>query len=93
MNKPKIEVNFNELAGEDMVLLSRSDYREDIFGNKIHLYEGLGIDIFEPDYIDGARDDLIASGYAVRCRDELYKDVKWCCKIKDNWIRHESEIK
>jgi hypothetical protein len=92
MNKPKIEVNFNELINGGMILLSQFDFREDINGNKIYMKEGLEITIFEPDYEEGKRDDLIANGYITKCNNKLYKKVKWCCKINKKGIKHESDL-
>ena len=92
MNKPKIEVNFNEYIGENLILLSQNDVIEDINGNKIYLKEGLEITIFEPNYENEIKDDLIANGYVTKCNKELYKQTKWCCKMDKNGIKNESEI-
>jgi hypothetical protein len=93
MNKPKFEVDFNEYIGDNMILLSKYDVKEDINGNKIQLKEGLEITICEQDIdASGNRDDLFANGYVTQHNKELYKHVKWCCKIDTDWIRHISDL-
>ena len=91
--KPKIEVDFNELIGNNQILLSQTDFRKDVYGNDISLTEGLEIDIFDVDYDDNnERDDIVASGVVTQCKNPLYKHVKWCCEIDSNWIRHMSDL-
>jgi hypothetical protein len=76
-----------------MILLSQHDSIKDYLGNSINLYEGLEITVYEPEFdSNGKRDDLIANGYVTKCNKELYKHVKWCCKLDANWIRNESDI-
>ena len=90
--KPKIEVNFNEIIDDFKILLSQSDMIIDSEGNEILLKEGLEIDIFDPDYDEqNNRDDIVANGFVTECVNQLYKQVKWCCKIDKKGIKHISD--
>ena len=95
MDKPKIPVDFNELAG-NIVLLSQSDTKADSDGNLITLHEGMWVTVYDEDEEDGQPDNLIAEGIVVL--NPLVKEhpawahVKWCCRIDQNGIKHESEF-
>jgi hypothetical protein len=93
---PCFEVDFNERFvnsdGSGVVLLSQTDERSDKDGNRHLLYEGMSINIFEPDEEDGQPDNLLAQGVVTKCTIEHMSHVKWCCKMNGNGIRHESDI-
>lgn len=90
--KAKISVDFNELVDFDLILLSQSDLRKDIDGNDIILTDGQEIEIYDIDYDDHGRDDLIANGHVEVCKLQGYSHVKWCCRINFQGIRHMSEL-
>lgn len=91
--KPKLYVDFNEMIDDDLVLLSQNDTKLDFEGNEILLFEGLEIDIYMDDLDEsGVKDDLIASGKAVRNNTEFFTYVKWLCKIDENGIQLQSEL-
>ena len=96
MDKPRISVDFNELAG-NIVLLSKGDTRMDSEGNLITFQEGMAISVYEENIEDGKPDNLIADGIAVL--NPLIKEhpawahVKWCCLIDKNGVRYESDLR
>ena len=92
MDKPKFEVDFNELIEPDLVGLSASDTKVPVSGEPIMLYEGLEVHVFEEDDFQGVKDDLVASGIAVRNTTGFLMQIKWCCRIDANGIRHESDL-
>jgi hypothetical protein len=91
---PRLCVDFNELLAPDLVLLSRHDEEPDADGEMVHLYEGLAVAIFSDDLDDqGQPDKLVAVGIVERNRDDGWaKDVRWCCRIGPDGIRHESDL-
>ena len=95
MDKPRIPVDFNELAG-NIVLLSQGDTKTDAEGNLISFHEGMAIRVYEENEENGEPDNLIADGIAIL--NPLIKEhpawahVKWCCRIDTNGIRYESEL-
>ena len=94
MSLPTFHVDFNELVRPDLVLLSKVDQRNDSNGNPVTLVEGMRVRVWEIDIgDDGQRDDLVATGVAVRNQECGWsKHVKWCCLIDAPGIRHQSGI-
>lgn len=91
--KPRIYVDFNEMIDSDLVLLSQKDTKLNSDGVEIELTEGLKIDIYMDDeQMNGLKDNLIASGIIERNRSGLFEIAKWCCRIDENGIQHESDI-
>ena len=94
MDKPRIPVDFNELAG-NIVLLSQGDTKMDSDGNLITFYEGMPISIYEENEENGKPDNLVADGIAIHnpLVDEHlpWAHVKWCCRIDENGLRWESD--
>jgi len=97
MNKARIYVDFHEMVTSDIVLLSKSDTKADSCGKPITFYEGMHVSIYSDDIgKDGQTDNLIAAGRAIKydlSNYENWKHVKWCCKINENGIIHESATK
>jgi hypothetical protein len=97
MNKARIYVDFNEMVTNDIVLLSKGDTKTDSFGKPITFYDGMPVNIYMEDIDEnGNIDNLIASGKAIQYDLGDYgnwKYVKWCCKINENGIIHESDTK
>jgi hypothetical protein len=96
MGRPRLHVDFNEMLDSDLVPLSRSDVKRDAEGALIELWECLPIEIFSDDVDDaGTSDELVAQGVVEQnhSRSRWAKEVKWCCRIGPDGIRHRSELK
>jgi hypothetical protein len=96
MDKPRIYVDFNEMVTENIVLLSKDDAKSDSDGNMKTFYEGMPVNIYMDDISNEKVDNLIAEGIAIKydlSSFKHWKHVKWCCKIDENGIRHESDVK
>ncbi len=93
MKRPQLYVDFNELIESDLVALSASDEKFSPTGEKILLRDGLLIDVYSDDLNDrGEPDNLIASGVVERNSSSGWaKEIKWCCRIDAQGIRHQSE--
>jgi len=91
MKEPRLYVDFNELIDHNLVLLSQSDYKADSMGNSIHLYEGKIVSIYMDDTDEeGNPDNLLAEGIVIP--NPLPNHIaKWCCRINEKGIYHESE--
>lgn len=92
-DRPRIRVDFNELAQKDLVLLSESDDVQDSNGNKIHLREGLGVAVYELNQYENGEDEyLLAEGVAElndpNINGQWTKAAKWCCRISKSGIQH-----
>lgn len=86
---PRFEVDFNEWLEDDLVLLSQSDVKRDVYGNEHFLAEGLRIEICEIDYDEtDNRDDLLASGCVTVCNIPNFAYVKWYCRIDNKQVKH-----
>lgn len=95
MDKPRIRVDFNELVQFDVVLLSQTDLVFDSAGVEIFLTEGLPVFVYEyNDYADGTEEYLLADGFAelngTAVNGEWSKAAKWCCRINEQGVRHET---
>ena len=93
MSPPNFRVDFNELISPNVVLLSRSDEREDTDGNRVTLVEGLRIGVWAEDLgDDGQPDPLVGTGVAVRVTlNGPLGSVKWCCMLDEPGVRHLSD--
>jgi hypothetical protein len=90
--KSRIYVDFNEMIDFDLVLLSQKDTKLNSEDIEVELIEGMKIDIYMDDeQADGFKDNLIASGIVERNRSGLFEIAKWCCRIDEDGIQHESE--
>ena len=93
--KPTLRVDFNEMLEPNLVLLSAADTSQDLQGDSITLYEGLEINVYMYDLDNGGtQDNLVAKGVVERNSYEAAwgSNVKWCCRINDDGVRHSSEI-
>ena len=90
------EVDFNEVFhnqnGDVVVLLSQTHEKQDKNGHWISFYEGMPVNLFEPNEEDGHPDNLIAHGVVTTCTAVHMPHVKWCCKLDEHGIRHESDL-
>lgn len=96
MKEPRIYVDFNEMVEEDLVLLSKTDYKLDSAGNLVLLFEGLLVKIYMDDVDEaGNVDNLIAEGIVEKntITDSWGSAAKWNCRINKEGIYHESDNK
>ena len=80
---------------DNLVLLSKSDFKENSDGIIIELKEGMSIKIYSDDENDlNEVDNLIADGIVeLNTYGGWTKTAKWNCRIDKNGIKHESDIK
>ena len=95
MKRPRFIVDFNELIERNLVALSRDDTKLASSGESVLLSEGLVVDVYDYDLNDKEeRDNLVATGIVERNSTIGWaKEIKWCCRIDRNGIRHESDSK
>ncbi|WP_146193525.1 hypothetical protein [Corticimicrobacter populi] len=80
-------MDFNSLIDKDLVLLSKDDEIEDSSGQKIMLWVGRPVAIYEYNhYENGEKEYLLAEGFAVLNDFQKYPISKWCCRINLNGI-------
>ncbi|MCV9933987.1 hypothetical protein OIU80_17025 [Flavobacterium sp. LS1R47] len=92
VKKSRIYVDFNEMIDFDLVLLSQKDKKLNSVGVEVELREGMEIAIYMDDeQPNGFKDNLIASGIVERNHSNLFEIAKWCCRIDENGIQHESD--
>jgi hypothetical protein len=94
-NLPMLKVDFNEMLGSDLVLLSAGDVKTNLSGEPVSFHDGLAITVFMEDADErGNVDNLIAKGVVVRNLSDVgwAANAKWCCRIDEQGIRHESEL-
>jgi hypothetical protein len=77
----------------DLVLLSKTDAKEDSSGTAVTLFEGLHVHVYSDDVDDDGRvDNLIADGVVERnTAGGWTAAARWSCRIDANGIRHESD--
>lgn len=93
-NRPKFCVDFNEMLESNLVLFAADDIKVDSTGESVALFEGLEVIIYAEDTNDdGKPEDLIAMGYLEKNDMSVSwaSNAKWCCRIDNNGIWHESE--
>ena len=96
MNRPILYIDFNRMIDEDLCLLSSEDAVLDAEGRVTVLHEGLPITVYDDDIDNnGQIDNLVAEGVVERNKITTGPSacVKWCCRIDENGVRHQSEIK
>jgi hypothetical protein len=95
VTRPMLRVDFNEMLERNLVLLSVDDTTSDAEGQVVRLSDGLLVDIYDDDVdVLGRPDRLVASGAVERNRATGWSvRVKWCCRIDEAGIRHESQMR
>jgi hypothetical protein len=95
IKRPRFYVDFNELIEPNLVALSRDDTKCASTGEGVLLSEGLAIEVYSDDVgDDGKPDNLVAFGMVERNSTTGWaRDIRWCCRIDSNGIRHESDLK
>jgi hypothetical protein len=91
IDKPRIRVDFNELVENDLVLLSKTDTKENSAGELITLVEGAPVSIYEHNlYDDGLEEYLLADGIVEANKlfnsGEWSSVCKWNCRINSEGI-------
>jgi hypothetical protein len=86
LDRPRVRVEFSEMAYENLLLLSTSDYVLNSDGEKITLTEGMRVYLYQDDSDDNGNPSyLVATGLAeVNVENDWSAHVKWCCRI-DEW--------
>jgi hypothetical protein len=95
MQKFVFHVDFNEMLEANLVLLSAGDEKLDDQGKIVLLREGLEVTVLMEDFdVTGRVDSLVAIGVVEQNRSDASwgRHVKWCCRIDNRGIRHQSEI-
>lgn len=93
MKTPRLYVDFNELIDDDLVLLSKSDFKLNSNGETIRLEEGMLVSVYDDDVdANGNQDNLLADGIVERNTFGGWTSAaKWLCRINENGIYHESD--
>ena len=83
---PRIRVDFNELVGPGLVLLSKTDLVECDDGSPLTLQAGLALIAYEHnEYADGTTEYLYVRGHAERndpaINGEWTRAAQWCCRF------------
>ena len=92
MNKPRVYIDFNGMISADLILLSRTDSKEDSSGEEIVFYEGKKISVYMDDIDEnGERDDLIADGVVELNHSGVFPLCKWLFRVDEKGIRNESQ--
>ncbi len=92
LSEPKFRVDFNEMIERDLILLSQTDFKHDVFGNEVKLEEGLRITaIMEDIDANGKRDNIIARGTVELNMSGASMHCKWNLRINVVGIQYESE--
>jgi hypothetical protein len=91
---PRLREDFNGLFENWTILcLSHGDTCLDENGTEVALHAGMVVTVFEEDYENGRRDDLIATGRVEPSPEWLQcLGSRWILRIDKDGVRHESEI-
>lgn len=78
----RFSVDFNELIDHGLVMLSRTDDRQDVNGVPVTLVEGLQVEVQDENlYADGTHEILFARGVVEANTTETWAHVKWLCRL------------
>ena len=93
MKEPRLHVDFNQMIEDDLVLLSKTDFKKDSEGNTIELKEGLEVKLYSDDLSScSIKDNLIANGIVELNTHIIFADeAKWNCRINNAGIYNESQ--
>jgi hypothetical protein len=94
MDRARIYADFNEMIERDLVLLSKTDDKQDSSGALVTLREGMRVYVYSDDMDENGRtDNLIAEGVVERnTRSDWSSAARWCCRIDGAGIHHESDL-
>lgn len=94
MYKPNFYVDFNEMVGANVVLLSAENSKIDARGVTVQLQEGMLVSVYMDDLDEnGSVDNLVADGVVTKNTEPGWAaHVKWCCRIDSDGVRPQSQI-
>ena len=86
LDRPRIEVDFNDMIAQDLLLLWRGDILVDSSGERIEMREGLRVYLYCDDSDDNGQPSyLLATGIVGRHQaTDWSAKGKWRCRI-DEW--------
>ncbi len=89
----RIQVDFNELIEENLVMLSNTDYKSDYNGNDIMMTEGMRVKIYEYNDYGDEEELLLAEGIVelTTYKEGWASNCKWNCRIDKNGIKIETK--
>lgn len=95
MKDIELPVDFNEMIEDDLVLLSKTDLKQDSRGNSVQLKEGMRVILYEDESDSSEPADMLrAEGTVVlnqyRNKHNWASRVKWCCRINAKGIYRRS---
>ncbi len=93
MKEPRILVDFNELIENNLVLLSKTDFKKDSAGNVIELKEGMNVKIYEYNDYGCEKEFLLAEGVVELNKSGCFEICKWNCRINESGIVVKSKKK
>ncbi len=86
LKEPRIAVDFNELLEENLVLLSKGDFKKDCLGNVVKLKEGMKVKIYEYNDYKDEEEFLLAQGVVELNVSGCFEVCKWNCRIDEDGI-------
>jgi Cysteine-rich CWC len=97
-DKPaRIYISFQDAQYEaDLCILSKEDTTIDSHGNKIDLFEGKQVDVYEYDEDENnVRDDIVASGTVEKNLSDFKPSAryKWSIRLDENGMQFESKLR
>ncbi len=86
LDRPRIEVDFNEMVAQDVVLLSREDTQRDSAGKVIEMSVGLRVHLYMHDSDENDVPCFLLATGLVEINDAAgwSSHVRWRCRI-DKW--------
>ncbi|MCG8580068.1 MAG: hypothetical protein MI866_09135 [Bacteroidales bacterium] len=93
MKEARLHVDFNEMIEEDLVLLSKTDFKQDSNGNMVELKEGIHVKLYDHDLSSCNEVDNLITGGVVELNTHAGSagEAKWCCRIDSKGIYNESQ--
>jgi Cysteine-rich CWC len=96
-DKPaRIYISFQDAQYEDdLCILSREDTTINSHGNKIELFEGKQVDVYEYDEdVNNVRNDIVASGTVEKNLSDFKTSAnyKWSIRLNKNGMQFESKL-
>lgn len=84
MDRPRIKVDFNERIESDLVLISKTDERTDSEGNRIKLFLGSFVYLYEYNNHEDGEEEYLFAEDIVEFNDKyINKNTTWCCRINE----------
>ena len=98
LDRPRIQVDFNELVDRDLVLMSKLDSTMNSVGEVVEFKQGQKVYVYEYNhYSDENIEYLLADGVAELNDPDRNgnwtKAAKWCCRIDGRGIQNVTTTK